>query len=164
MTKNVSDDLFGQIPVVGSVGAAIEAVVRTARRLFGPSQGQAIAQALREGLHEYVKVADKFAIARLIEAQARLLEAAARFEEARAAAYVSARKADAEYLRALALFKVASHATNSSGDESKAPIAFDESATAMNDIVELLRELVSAHIADFDAVVAAPLVQLLPSA
>ncbi len=159
MSNTVKHDLLNNVPVVGSVSAAVDLMMQSVRRLFGHSQGQAIAEAIRDGLHEYVKVADKFGVARLIEAQVKFLEAAARFEEARAAA----RRADADYLRAEALHEFVTHVTHGADGALTPSDAAAFQTQALQDILLMLQEFAGNHIADFDAIIAQPLLQLLPT-
>lgn len=161
MSNSIKHDLLNNVPVVGGVSSVLDSLTQVAKRLFGHSQGQAIAEAIRDGLHEYVQVADKIGVAQLIEAQSKFLEVAARFEEARAAA----RRADADYLRAETLHEFLMR-TPHDHDAGRALDLADTAtfqAQAMQEILMMLREGVGDHIADFDAVIAQPLLKLLPA-
>ena len=161
MSNSLKHDLLYNVPVVGGVSSVVDSLTQVVRRLFGHSQGQAIAEAIRGGLHEYVQVAEKFGVAQLIEAQAKFLEAAARFEEAHAAA----RRADADYMRAETLREFLMRTTHEH-DAGRVPPLADTAtfhAQAMQQFLMMLREVVGDHIADFDTVFAQPLLKLLPA-
>lgn len=161
MSNSIKHDLLNNVPIVGGVNTVVDSLTQVAKRLFGHSQGQAIAEAIRESLHEYVPVADKFGVAQLIEAQTKFLEVAARLEEAHAAA----RRADADYLRAETLHEFLLH-TPHDQDAGRALTLADTDtfqAQAMQEILMMMREVIGNHIADFDTVIAHPLLKLLPA-
>ncbi len=163
MSNSMKHDLLNNVPIVGGVNTVVDSLTQVAKRLFGYSQGQAIAEAIRDSLREYVPVADKIGVAQLIEAQSKFLEVAARLEEAHAAA----RRADADYLRAETLHEFLLHTPHDHDHDAGRALALADTATfqaqAMQEILMMMREVVGDHIADFDTVIAQPLLQLLPT-